>query len=146
MPELTWAPKARVALHDQHVAKQNLADRMARGIGSWRFIIVQTVLVAVWVTVNITGILFQWDPYPFILLNLMFSVQAAYTGPILLLASNRQAMLDRQMAERDDKELFLIHEVQTEQNRLLKGLDKLQKEQMSAHKKQLDYLAKLAGE
>jgi uncharacterized membrane protein len=74
---------------------ERLADRIASGIGSWRFLIIQTVLVILWVTLNLIGIGLHWDPYPFILLNLMFSVQAAYTGPVLLLASNRQNQKDR---------------------------------------------------
>jgi uncharacterized membrane protein len=60
-----------------------------------------------------------WDPYPFILLNLMFSVQAAYTGPILLLASNRQAAKDRAIAWRDDEGLGVIYKLQQEQMQIL---------------------------
>jgi uncharacterized membrane protein len=81
---------------DQATLGERLADRIASGIGSWTFLIVQTILVLLWVVVNLLGIFaFRWDPYPFILLNLMFSVQAAYTGPVLLLAGNRQAQKDR---------------------------------------------------
>jgi uncharacterized membrane protein len=80
---------------EQATLSERLADQIASGIGSWRFLIVQTILVLLWVAVNLLGIAFRWDPYPFILLNLMFSVQAAYTGPVLLLAGNRQAQKDR---------------------------------------------------
>jgi uncharacterized membrane protein len=74
---------------------ERLADRIASGIGSWKFLIVQTLAVAAWVTLNVIGFVNHWDPFPFILLNLLFSVQAAYTGPVLLLAGNRQAQKDR---------------------------------------------------
>ena len=78
---------------------ERLADTIANWIGSWKFLIVQTILVVLWVGINLVGIGLHWDPYPFILLNLMFSVQAAYTGPILLLASNRQSQKDRMTLE-----------------------------------------------
>src|ERR1041385_5504410 len=101
--------------HDQATRGERLADQIATGIGSWRFLIVQTILVLLWVGINITGLVLRWDPYPFILLNLMFSVQAAYTGPILLLAGNRQAAKDRALAERDDSEIGLLLKLQQEQ-------------------------------
>jgi uncharacterized membrane protein len=81
--------------HDQATTGERLADGIASGIGSWTFLIVQSILVLLWVGINLTGFILRWDPYPFILLNLMFSVQAAYTGPVLLLAGNRQAQKDR---------------------------------------------------
>jgi uncharacterized membrane protein len=74
---------------------ERLADRIASGIGSWRFLIIQTFLVSVWVISNIWLLRRPFDPYPLILLNLLFSVQAAYTGPVLLLAGNRQSQKDR---------------------------------------------------
>lgn len=86
------------AIHlDEATVGERLADGIASFIGSWRFLIIQTVLVASWVTINslvITGKL-HIDPYPYILLNLAFSTQAAYTGPVLLLAGNRQSEKDR---------------------------------------------------
>jgi uncharacterized membrane protein len=130
----------RVELHEPRTLGQRIADRAATGIGSWRFIIVQTILVVIWVVVNITGWLLQWDPYPFILLNLMFSVQAAYTGPILLLAGNRQAARDRAMAERDDQELGLLLRLQQEQMEVLQllrtGQDQ-QSEMLAMHRDRL---------
>jgi len=98
---------------------ERIADRASAGIGSWKFIIIQTGLVLIWVVVNVAGLALQWDPYPFILLNLMFSVQAAYTGPILLLAGNRQAAKDRALAERDDAEIGLLLKLQQEQSAVL---------------------------
>jgi uncharacterized membrane protein len=77
------------------------SEALARYLGTARFLIVQTVLVIIWITLNVAFIAFQWDPYPFILLNLMFSVQAAYSAPLILLAQNRQEERDRRQAETD---------------------------------------------
>jgi uncharacterized membrane protein len=82
-------------LIDRASVGERLADGIAAGIGSWRFLIVQTIAVLLWVSLNLVGLMQHWDPFPFILLNLLFSVQAAYTGPVLLLAGNRQAQKDR---------------------------------------------------
>jgi uncharacterized membrane protein len=84
-----------VVHHEEATFGEHLADGIAAGIGSWTFLIVQTFLVALWVVLNFVGFIKHWDPFPFILLNLLFSVQAAYTGPVLLLAGNRQAQKDR---------------------------------------------------
>jgi uncharacterized membrane protein len=80
--------------HDEATFGEMLADRISSGIGSWTFLIVQTVAVLIWLVGNAI-LFFHFDPRPFILLNLLFSVQAAYTGPVLLLAGNRQAQKDR---------------------------------------------------
>src|SRR5438067_13807975 len=83
--------------HEQATVGEQLADGIASFIGSWRFLIIQTLLVATWVTINslqATGRI-HIDPYPYILLNLAFSTQAAYTGPVLRLAGNRQSQKDR---------------------------------------------------
>jgi uncharacterized membrane protein len=84
-----------VVHHDEATFGEMLADKIAFGIGSWTFLIIQTCAVIAWLTLNIIGFMRHWDPFPFILLNLLFSVQAAYTGPVLLLAGNRQAQKDR---------------------------------------------------
>jgi uncharacterized membrane protein len=88
-------------LHDDRTRGERIADTIAEQIGSWRFLIIQSTLVVLWIGINLLGFALQWDPYPFVLLNLMFSVQAAYTGPILLLSQNRSAQRDRVMAEHD---------------------------------------------
>lgn len=72
-----------------------LAERFARFFGTPRFIIGQTVLVAVWIALNAVAVGLRWDPYPFILLNLAFSTQAAYAAPLILLAQTRQAERDK---------------------------------------------------
>jgi uncharacterized membrane protein len=77
------------------------AERMARFLGTGRYLAGQTVLVFLWIVLNITAALGRWDPYPFILLNLAFSTQAAYAAPMILLAQNRQADREREEIERD---------------------------------------------
>jgi len=71
-----------------------IADAVTSFMGSWRFIILQTVIVIGWIAGNVY-LLFHFDPYPFILLNLAFSTQAAYSAPLILLAGNRSAQRDR---------------------------------------------------
>ena len=77
------------------------AEGMARFLGTGRFIVGQTVLVVGWIILNTVGAIKHWDPYPFILLNLAFSTQAAYAAPLILLAQNRQDDRDRANIERD---------------------------------------------
>ena len=79
----------------------HLADSVAKGMGSWRFIIIQTILVVLWMGLNLVGYLYHWDAYPFILLNLVFSTQAAYAAPIIMMAQNRQNDRDRMQAQAD---------------------------------------------
>jgi len=78
-----------------------LADRVTAVFGSWTFIIVQTMIVVLWIGLNLLALVHRWDPYPFILLNLVFSTQAAYAAPLILLSQNRQADTDRIKAEHD---------------------------------------------
>jgi uncharacterized membrane protein len=77
------------------------AEAIARFLGTGRFLAVQTIIVAFWIALNIFAVQLRWDPYPFILLNLAFSTQAAYAAPLILLAQNRQADRDRVQAEED---------------------------------------------
>jgi len=80
---------------------QRLADSVANGMGSWRFIIIQTIIVAVWMVLNVVAFVGHWDVYPFVLLNLVFSTQAAYAAPIIMMAQNRQSERDRIQANED---------------------------------------------
>lgn len=93
--------------HAKHVESlsfgSRIADSVANGMGSWRFIIIQTILVILWMGLNIVGFFYHWDVYPFILLNLLFSTQAAYAAPIIMMAQNRQNERDRMHAEEDFK-------------------------------------------
>src|SRR5580765_1130353 len=77
------------------------SERLARFLGTGTFLFWQTVLVILWITVNLVAVSLRWDPYPFILLNLAFSTQAAYAAPLILLAQNRQDDRDRAQIERD---------------------------------------------
>ncbi|HUB05008.1 MAG TPA: DUF1003 domain-containing protein [Solirubrobacteraceae bacterium] len=77
------------------------AEKMARFLGTGRYLAAQTIFVAVWIILNGLAFTNAWDPYPFILLNLAFSTQAAYAAPLILLAQNRQTDRDRAEAERD---------------------------------------------
>lgn len=91
--------------HTQHkkesTAGDRIADIVASGMGSWRFIIIQTTFVAIWILLNVIGFMFHWDVYPFILLNLLFSTQAAYAAPVIMMAQNRAADRDRLQAAND---------------------------------------------
>jgi uncharacterized membrane protein len=80
---------------------QRVADRLATVMGSWAFIIIQSIILAFWITLNVVAYINHWDPYPFILLNLALSFQAAYAAPIIMMSQNRQAAKDRLMAEQD---------------------------------------------
>ena len=80
---------------------QRVADRVAAIIGSWRFIIIQSTMLAVWIALNITAYIYRWDPYPFILLNLALSFQAAYAAPIIMMSQNRQSEKDHLQAKND---------------------------------------------
>jgi uncharacterized membrane protein len=105
-----WASVNTV--HDESMTLgQRVADTVARNVGSWRFILIQSFLLSCWLFANVylvfhnyqaNGLNFKaWDPYPFILLNLMLSFQAAYTAPFILMSQNRQADKDRIAAEHD---------------------------------------------
>jgi len=78
-----------------------MAERLARFLGTGRYLVAQTLLVIVWIILNLAAASLRWDPYPFILLNLAFSTQAAYAAPLILLAQNRQADRDKEEVERD---------------------------------------------
>lgn len=96
---------------------ERLADRVAATMGSWRFILVQSGLLALWVGLNVTAYVQHWDPYPLILLNLALSFQAAYAAPIIMMSQNRQQDIDRKEAANDyrinikaELEIELLHE------------------------------------
>ena len=78
-----------------------ISERIARFLGTGRFLAIQSVIVILWIIVNVVAVAWQWDPYPFILLNLAFSTQAAYAAPLILLAQNRQDDRDRVSLDED---------------------------------------------
>jgi uncharacterized membrane protein len=97
MSAKTWLDKHKETL----TPGQRIADAVANGMGSWGFIIGQSIFVVIWMTLNVVGFIRHWDVYPFILLNLIFSTQAAYAAPIIMMAQNRQSQRDRVQAQAD---------------------------------------------
>jgi uncharacterized membrane protein len=92
------------------------AERVARFFGTPRYILVQTALVIVWIVLNSLALVSHWDPYPFILLNLAFSTQAAYAAPLILLAQTRQTERDKAHGEMIDRRHTQLEETANEQN------------------------------
>ena len=96
---------------------QRIADMVAAAMGSWSFIIIQSTILLIWIVLNVTAFVQKWDPYPFILLNLALSFQAAYAAPFIMMSQNRQQDIDRQAAENDrqvnikaELEIELLHQ------------------------------------
>jgi uncharacterized membrane protein len=115
------------ASDEQRTFGERVADAVTAGIGSWPFLIIQTGLLAVWVVVNVAAWAYQWDPYPFILLNLVLSFQAAYTSPIILMSQNRQTKVSDRRNHLDLQIDMLAEQEATEMLRLLRKLcEKLQ--------------------
>ena len=91
----------RLGVHYDPEAFGQFSEAIARFLGTARFLVLQTIIVAIWMAMNILFVTLRWDPYPFILLNLAFSTQAAYAAPLILLAQNRQEARDREQQEAD---------------------------------------------
>jgi uncharacterized membrane protein len=91
--------------------RDKLSDKVAATVGSWRFIVTQSITIFIWILFNVNipedglklgnSVFYAWDPYPFIFLNLTLSFQAAYTAPIIMMSQNRQSQIDRENAEDD---------------------------------------------
>ena len=103
--------------HKPRTLGARFADGVAATVGSWRFIIIQSVLLVIWIILNAIAWQYRWDPYPFILLNLALSFQAAYTAPIIMMSQNRQAEIDRRNQQSDyevnqkaELEIELLHQ------------------------------------
>jgi uncharacterized membrane protein len=114
----TFRHPVNVKLVEHAPLGARVADRVTGYLGSWRFIIVQTVIVSLWLVSNIALLTRPFDPYPFILLNLAFSTQAAYSAPLILLAGNRAALRDRMTLEHAAAEADLE---ETQNRELLTG-------------------------
>ena len=130
--QLRYTPMKHTSTwHEKHKSGskfgERLADSVATGMGSWRFIIIQTVIVLVWMIANVIGFIDHWDVYPFILLNLVFSTQAAYAAPIIMMAQNRQSERDRYHAEQDFETNV---EAKKEIEQLLKKLNTIEIEKL----------------
>ena len=96
---------------------QRIDDIVAATMGSWNFIIIQSIILLIWIVLNVTAFMEQWDPYPFILLNLALSFQAAYAAPFIMMSQNRQQDIDRKAAAHDHQinikaelEIELLHQ------------------------------------
>ena len=115
---------------DERTFGARLADSVALGMGSWTFIIIQSLIVITWMFLNVVGLVYHWDAYPFILLNLVFSTQAAYAAPIIMMSQNRSADRDRRHAEAD-------YQTNTEAKKEIEGLV------IALHKMDVDKLDKI---
>jgi uncharacterized membrane protein len=121
---------------DERTLGERIADDVAARVGSWPFIIIQTVLLLMWLVAN-GFLIHSWlggkpfDPFPFILLNLLLSFQAAYTGPVVMMSQNRQSARDRDEAEHDyeiNREAFAaLEKLQQDQARIKELLERLTK-------------------
>ena len=105
------------ARSQQLTVGQRVADQVAVTMGSWSFIIIQSAVLMVWIVLNVTAYIERWDPYPFILLNLVLSFQAAYAAPVIMMSQNRQQDIDRREAASDyrinvkaELEIELLHD------------------------------------
>ncbi len=129
--------------HEKHAKNltwgQKIADGLAKGMGSWAFIIVQTILVVAWIGLNVIAFVYRWDPYPFILLNLLFSTQAAYAAPIIMMSQNRQNDRDRFQANEDFRTNV---EAKEEIEQLQKALHNIEDGKLSEILKKLEELKK----
>ena len=92
---------SRVGVHYDPDAFGRFSEAIAGFLGTARFLVGQTIMVIIWISLNLFAVRWRWDPYPFILLNLAFSTQASYAAPLILLAQNRQAERDRRQTEFD---------------------------------------------
>ena len=106
---------------------QIASDKITRAVGSWRFIIIQSILLVIWIILNVTAWVNHWDPYPFIFLNLALSFQAAYTAPIILMSENREQDRERRKTATD---LATDRKAEREINELRIKIDKLEKEKI----------------
>ena len=130
--------------HQTHYQKmtlgQKVADKVTRGLGSWKFLITQTLFIFLWIIFNLVGFFYHWDVYPFILLNLLFSVQAAYAAPIIMMAQNRQAERDRVHAEAD----FITNvRAKEEIEEIQETLEKIKKQDLTKISSQIEEIKKL---
>ncbi len=133
-----------VAMEEDATPGERVADRMTAFFGSWRFLIVQTAIVIAWIAANVWILSQPFDPYPFILLNLTFSTQAAYAAPLILLAGNRQQLRDRltleHTSEKADIEERQNEELLTGNRQILERVEQLEQRILQLEKTILDAL------
>ncbi|HEU4966027.1 MAG TPA: DUF1003 domain-containing protein [Candidatus Saccharimonadales bacterium] len=128
-----WHQKAQ----EQRTIGDRIADGVSIGMGSWRFIIIQTIIIAIWIGGN-AWLLFHFDPFPFIFLNLAFSAQAAYATPIIMMSQNRAAARDKVQAEHQyehqEKELALNTELTKQVHLLTQQIHELLERQKASER------------
>ena len=130
--------------HQEHTRRSDrggvIADKVVAGMGSWRFIIAQTIVVGLWMVTNaLDG--HPWDPYPFILLNLLFSTQAAYASPLILMSANRAAERDKVQADAQFQDTSETHQIARHLQELLEINNRLTAEVHALSQKLADHLA-----
>jgi uncharacterized membrane protein len=135
LSELRSKQPARSATVKRASRGERIADLVTEIVGSWRFILIQSCLLAIWISLNVIAWVTHWDPYPFILLNLALSFQAAYATPFILMSQNRQSTIDRDKAQQDldcdtkaEIEIELLHE----------KLDSLREQEIAELRKAID--------
>ncbi len=111
--------RSRQHIHAPITFGQRAADSIANGMGSWTFIIAQTVIVGGWILLNFLAFVQHWDPYPFILLNLLFSTQAAYAAPIIMMSQNRAAQKDHIRDDHEADEVEMLYRINQQQLEIL---------------------------
>ena len=126
---------------------QHIADRVAATMGSWTFIIIQSTILLAWIVLNVVAYMKHWDPYPFILLNLGLSFQAAYAAPIIMMSQNRQADKDR-MQTRNDYEVDMKAEMEIMQlhEKFNELRDSYWADLVQLQQKQIEMLERLVAE
>jgi uncharacterized membrane protein len=126
------APYQRVNWHAQHregsTKGGKIADAVVGAMGSWKFIIIQTVIVLLWMVLNVLAFVTHWDIYPFILLNLVFSTQAAYASPLILMSANRAAQRDKHQADAQFRDTEETHEIAKQLHQLIELNNQLTRE------------------
>ena len=120
---------------------EKFADWVYKNLGSWKFILIQSILVAVWIILNASAYMRPWDPYPFIFMNLIFSLQSAYTASLILMSQNRQDRLkahnDYLMNLRAEEEIKAVLDNFAAQNRALEEIY----EELSAIRSKIEKIA-----
>jgi uncharacterized membrane protein len=114
----------RIHVHLPADFSEAASDAVVGAMGSWKFVVAQTFVVALWIAVNVLAWAEHFDPYPFILLNLAFSTQAAYAAPLILMAANRQARKDRVRDDLEAREVDQLFEINKRQLEILELLHK----------------------
>ena len=110
---------SRAHIHLPANIGDKVADSVVSAMGSWRFIIIQTCIVTLWIAANLWFLAHPYDPYPFILLNLLFSTQAAYASPLILMAANRSAQRDKARDDLEAQEVDELFTINKEQKEIL---------------------------